>query len=780
MGINKELEISLNKAFHFAHENQHKYVTLEHLLYALLDNIEVRVLLNQMTIDVVRLRGILRQHVNKFNRPQENEDYVLLPSPAFDRVIKRAVAQSQHIASGNKIVDVGGIDVLAALFSEKDSASVVILSEQGVNFDKVREFYMNNAEIIKHSAMKKNKAQQAPQDKQIKEEEEEAPSFLSQFTVDLVEKAAQGKIDPVIGREEEILRMAQILGRRKKNNPILVGEPGVGKTAVVEGLALAIHHKKVPEKLKSKTIYALDMMSLIAGTKYRGDFEKRLQGLINEIKELESSILFIDEVHSLIGAGATSGNSVDAANLLKPILNSGEVQCIGSTTYKEYRTVFEKESALSRRFQKIDILEPSKDDCVEILKVLRKNYEKFHNVKYTDDAINSSIDLTVRYIPDRFLPDKAIDIIDEVGALQGILPKEKRKKNIGAKQIAEVISKAANIPITTISKNDVKKIIDLEKGLKKVIFGQDEAIKQLSYAMKIAYSGLNQESRPIASFLFFGPTGVGKTELTKQLADLAGIKMLRFDMSEYMEKHAVSRLIGAPPGYVGFEQQSILGDSVMKHPYSLLLFDEIEKAHPDVYNIFLQMLDYGTVTDNNGSKINFKNTVIIFTTNAGAEQTSKENMGFIKQDNSSDMMKIIEQQFRPELRNRLDAIIQFKSLGNNEIGNIVDKQLDLLQLQLDPKNIQLKVSQKARDWLILNGFDDKMGARPMNRLISNQIRQPLSEIILGSNFKTKTSVNVDISDDDNLKLLVDEPSKKSSFIKQVKEKLNMKNKVSIK
>jgi ATP-dependent Clp protease ATP-binding subunit ClpA len=648
-----------------------------------------------------------------------------------------------HVQSTGKR-EVGAANVLVAIFGEQDSQAVYFLNEQNVT-------RLDVVNYISHGLTKMSGEDELDGISISSDEEVEADTTtktpLENFATNLNQLALLGKIDPLIGRGHELERVIQVLCRRRKNNPLLVGEAGVGKTAIAEGLAKKIVDGEVPEVLKKTNIYALDMGALLAGTKYRGDFEKRLKGIIAQLKKESSAILFIDEIHTIIGAGSASGGVMDASNLIKPVLSTGDLRCIGSTTYNEYRGIFEKDRALARRFQKIDITEPSIEEAVQILQGLKGRYEDHHKVKYTRESLRVAVELSARYINDRHLPDKAIDVIDEAGANQRLQPTSKRKKTIGVKQVEDIIAKIARIPAKSVSSSDKDKLRTLERDLKMVVYGQDEAIDVLASAIKMARSGIGDSNKPIGSFLFAGPTGVGKTEVTRQLAHILGIELIRFDMSEYMERHTVSRLIGAPPGYVGFDQGGLLTEEITKHPHAVLLLDEIEKAHPDVYNLLLQIMDHGTLTDNNGRKADFRNVIIVMTTNAGAEQMSRPSIGFTQQDHSSDGMEVIKRIFTPEFRNRLDAIIQFKALEPSIISHVVDKFVIELEAQLQEKNVALEVEESARRWLAVHGFDPKMGARPMARTIQENIKKPLAEELLFGKLIKGGSIRIDVKDD---------------------------------
>ena len=721
--LSQELEFSLNAAFQEAREKRHEYITVEHLLVALLDNPSAARVIRACggSVDDLRrnLANFLRESVPSLPPNSETDTQ---PTLGFQRVIQRAVLHVQGV--GKK--EVTGANVLVAIFGEKDSHAVYFLHKQNISrFDVVN--------FISHG-ISKVPGENQPELPAPEESEEGAAaperSPLDIFTVNLNERARAGKIDPLIGRDNEVERTIQILCRRRKNNPLYVGEAGVGKTAIAEGLAKKIVENEVPEILSRSTIYALDMGALLAGTKYRGDFEKRLKAVLHHLKKQENAILFIDEIHTIIGAGAASGGAMDASNLLKPALSSGELKCIGSTTYQEYRGIFEKDRALSRRFQKIDVAEPTVEETVQILKGLKSRFEEHHGVKYTSPALHAAAELSARYINDRFLPDKAIDVIDEAGASVHLLPPSKRKKTIGLTEIEEIVAKIARIPPKSVSSSDMKALRTLERDLKLVVFGQDAAIDALTTSIKMSRSGLGSPDKPIGSYLFSGPTGVGKTEVTRQLAKVLGLELIRFDMSEYMERHTVSRLIGAPPGYVGFDQGGLMTDAVNKHPHAVLLLDEIEKAHPDVYNLLLQVMDHGTLTDNNGRKADFRNIIIVMTTNAGAEQMSRESMGFAKQTHVGDDVEAVKRMFSPEFRNRLDAVIPFKSLDETTIVHVVDKFILELEAQLEDRKVSIELDDAARRWLAKHGYEPAMGARPMARLIREKIKKPLADELL--------------------------------------------------
>ena len=721
--LSPELEVSLNTAFQSAREKRHEYITVEHLLTALLDNPTAARVLRACGGDVDELRRNLNEFLEE-NVPTlpPGSEIDTHPTLGFQRVIQRAVLHVQ--GAGKK--EVTGANVLVAILAEKESHAVYFLYKQNITrFDVVN--------YISHGI---SKVPQEGQDELPSSEEPDdgtpAPerSPLDVFAVNLNEQAQQGKIDPLIGRDEEVGRTIQILCRRRKNNPLYVGEAGVGKTAIAEGLAKKIVDAEVPEVLASSTIFALDMGALLAGTKYRGDFEKRLKAVLQQLKKQKNAILFIDEIHTVIGAGAASGGAMDASNLLKPVLQSGDVKCIGSTTYQEYRNVFEKDRALARRFQKIDVTEPSMDEAVQILRGLKSRYEDHHQVKYTNQSLRSAVELSHRYINDRHLPDKAIDVIDEAGASLHLLPPKKRKKTIGVHDIETIVAKMARIPPKSVSRTDRDALRTLERDLKMVVFGQDEAIDALATSIKLARSGLAHPEKPVGCYLFSGPTGVGKTEVARQLAAVMGVELIRFDMSEYMERHTVSRLIGAPPGYVGFDQGGLLTDAVNKHPHAVLLLDEIEKAHADVFNLLLQVMDHGTLTDNNGRKSDFRNVSLVMTTNAGADKLGRASMGFTHQDHSGDELQDIKRMFNPEFRNRLDAIIHFKTLDDDTIGHVVDKFILELEAQLADKNVTIDLDNAARKWIAKHGHDPTMGARPMARLIQEKVKKPLADELL--------------------------------------------------
>tara|TARA_R110001583_G_scaffold107837_3_gene256536 strand:- start:5024 stop:7270 length:2247 start_codon:yes stop_codon:yes gene_type:complete len=735
--LSKELEQTLSHAFSYARKRSHEFLTVEHMLLALLENGQALAVLTACNVNIANLRQDLTDFLAD-NVPTLSEEAVreTQPTLAFQRVLQRAVMHVQ--SSGGK--EVTGANVLVSIFSEQQSQAVFLLLKQDVT-------RLDVVNVISHS--------QADEESDLDSVEikdsastEEGKSPLSLYATNLNTLAEQGKIDPLIGRAHEIERTLQILCRRRKNNPLFVGEAGVGKTALAEGLARRIVMGDVPEVLENSTIYSLDMGALVAGTKYRGDFEKRLKALLREINTQADAILFIDEIHTLIGAGSAGNSAMDAANLLKPLLASGDLKCIGSTTYQEYRGIFEHDRALARRFQKIDVPEPSVAETVLILKGLKPGLEKHHDVRYSNAALEQAAELASRHINDRFLPDKAIDVLDEVGAAQRILPKSKRKKMIGVADVQNIVAKIARIPAKTVNNTDKDNLRNLDKNLKHVIFGQDEAIATLASAIKMARSGLGHPERPTGAFLFAGPTGVGKTEVTRQLAHSLGIELIRFDMSEYMESHTVSRLIGAPPGYVGYDQGGLLTEAVTKQPHAVLLLDEIEKAHPDVFNLLLQVMDHGTLTDNNGRKADFRNIVLVMTSNAGAQEMGRASMGFAHQEHQSDGMEVIKRAFSPEFRNRLDGIIQFKPLNKDAILRVADKVILELEMILQEKNVTLEIDNDARQWLADHGYDVAMGARPMGRLVQEKIKRPLADELLFGQLSDGGHVKVVLRDDE--------------------------------
>jgi len=740
--LSKELEVTLNMAFKDAREQRHEFMTVEHLLLALLDNPTAAKVLRACGADINELRKQLKDFI-KDNAPllPEDEDRDTQPTLGFQRVLQRAVFHVQ--SSGKK--EVNGANVLVAIFGERESHAVYLLNRQNVaRLDVVNCISHGVSKVDEEESQEEN----ASSGEEDGEQAENGNNALTAFTTNLNEQAAAGKIDPLIGRQDELERTVQILCRRRKNNPLFVGEAGVGKTAIAEGLAKKIVDGEVPEVIEEATIYALDLGALLAGTKYRGDFEKRLKNVLAQLKKEPGAILFIDEIHTIIGAGAASGGVMDASNLIKPMLASGELKCIGSTTYQEYRGIFEKDRALARRFQKIDVGEPSDDEAVKILQGLKSRFEDHHDVRYTSQALRSAVELTTRYINDRHQPDKAIDIIDEAGARQRLLPASKRRKTVGVNDIEEIVAKIARIPPKAVTSSDRDTLKNIERDLKMVVFGQDEAIKTLASAIKMSRSGLGHSEKPTGSFLFAGPTGVGKTEVTRQLARILGIELIRFDMSEYMERHTVSRLIGAPPGYVGYDTGGLLTEAVHKHPHAVLLLDEMEKAHPDVFNILLQVMDHGTLTDTNGRKTDFRNVILVMTTNAGAERMSRASVGFTRQDHSADATAEIKRLFSPEFRNRLDGIIQFNSLAPETITHVVDKFLVELETQLDSKKVTMDVDASARTWLAIHGYDGVMGARPMARLIQEKIKRPLAEELLFGRLVNGGHIVISEVDDD--------------------------------
>jgi ATP-dependent Clp protease ATP-binding subunit ClpA len=747
--IAQELEVSLHMAFVEARQQRHEFITVEHLLLALLDNPSAAEVLRACAAQIDDLRKSLT-HFIKDNTPQVagSDDVDTQPTLGFQRVIQRAIMHVQSTGSGKK--EVMGSNVLVAIFGEKDSHAVYYLHQQGVTRLDVVNFIAHG--IKKNDPPEPTKSNEsASEGEEAATEKNEKSSPLEQYTQNLNQMAKDGKIDPLIGREYEVERVIQILCRRRKNNPLLVGEAGVGKTAIAEGLAWRISQNEVPDVLKDSVVYSLDMGALLAGTKYRGDFEQRLKGVLKALKDRPKAVLFIDEIHTLIGAGAASGGTLDASNLLKPSLSSGQLKCIGATTFTEYRGIFEKDAALSRRFQKIDVTEPTVEETVEILKGLKSRFEAHHSVKYAVAALQAAAELSAKYINDRHLPDKAIDVIDEAGAAQQILPANKRKKTITKTEVEEIVAKIARIPPANVSNDDRGKLKTLDRDLKSVVFGQDKALDVLASAVKMARSGLGKGDKPIGAFLFSGPTGVGKTEAAKQLAYIMGIDLIRFDMSEYMERHAVSRLIGAPPGYVGFDQGGLLTEAVTKKPHSVLLLDEIEKAHPDVFNVLLQVMDHGTLTDNNGRKADFRNVIIIMTTNAGAETMNKATIGFTNPREAGDEMADIKRLFSPEFRNRLDAIVGFKALDENVILRVVDKFLLQLETQLAEKKVEVTFTDKLRKHLGKKGFDPLMGARPMQRLIQDTIRRALADELLFGRLVDGGRLTVEIDDSDTEK-----------------------------
>jgi ATP-dependent Clp protease ATP-binding subunit ClpA len=745
--IAQELEVSLHMAFVEARQARHEFITVEHLLLALLDNPSAAEVLRACAVILDDLRKTLTNFIND-NTPTVpgTSEVDTQPTLGFQRVIQRAIMHVQSASNGKK--EVTGANVLVAIFGEKDSHAVYYLHQQGVTRLDVVNFISHG--VRKDQQSEPQKASEGVEESAAETQQKE--SALDQFTQNLNKLAAEGKIDPLIGREAEVERVIQTLCRRRKNNPLLVGEAGVGKTAIAEGLAWRVTQGDVPEILQNAVVYSLDMGALLAGTKYRGDFEQRLKAVLKQMKNNPNGILFIDEIHTIIGAGSASGGTLDASNLLKPALSSGQLKCIGATTFNEYRGVFEKDHALSRRFQKIDVNEPTVEQTVQILRGLKSRFEEHHGVKYSALALTTAAELAARFINDRHLPDKAIDVIDEAGAAQRILPKSKQKKTIGKPEIEDIISKIARIPPQSVNQDDRTKLQTIDRDLKNVVFGQDPAIEALAAAIKMARAGLGKTDKPIGSFLFSGPTGVGKTEVAKQLAFIMGIELIRFDMSEYMERHAVSRLIGAPPGYVGFDQGGLLTEAITKKPHAVLLLDEIEKAHPDVFNILLQVMDHGTLTDNNGRKADFRNVIIVMTTNAGAESLQKRSMGFTESKQAGDEMADIKRMFTPEFRNRLDSIISFRALDEDIILRVVDKFLMQLEEQLHEKKVEAVFSENLRKFLGKKGFDPLMGARPMSRLIQDMIRKALADELLFGKLVSGGRVNVDLDEEEHIRL----------------------------
>ncbi len=747
--IAQELEVSLHMAFVEARQQRHEFITVEHLLLALLDNPSAAEVLRACSANIDDLRKSLANFI-KDNTPQVagTDEVDTQPTLGFQRVIQRAIMHVQSTGNGKK--EVTGANVLVAIFGEKDSHAVYYLHQQGVTRLDVVNFIAHG--IKKSDPPEPAKAGEGSAESEEREEKSEKASPLEQYTQNLNQMAKDGKIDPLIGRAYEVERVIQILCRRRKNNPLLVGEAGVGKTAIAEGLAWRITQKDVPEILAEAMVYSLDVGALLAGTKYRGDFEQRLKGVLKNLKDKPNAILFIDEIHTIIGAGAASGGTLDASNLLKPALSNGSIKCIGATTFTEYRGIFEKDAALSRRFQKIDVVEPTVQETVDILKGLKSRFEEHHSVKYALGALQAAAELSAKYINDRQLPDKAIDVIDEAGAAQRILPASKRKKTITKAEVEEIVAKIARIPPASVSNDDRSKLKTIERDLKNVVFGQDPALEVLAAAVKMARSGLGREDKPIGCFLFSGPTGVGKTEAAKQLANIMGIDLLRFDMSEYMERHAVSRLIGAPPGYVGFDQGGLLTEAISKKPHCVLLLDEIEKAHPDIFNVLLQVMDHGTLTDNNGRKSDFRNVIIIMTTNAGAETMNKSTIGFTTTRQPGDEMADIKRLFTPEFRNRLDAMVSFKALNEDVILRVVDKFLLQLETQLEQKKVDVTFTDALRKHLAKKGFDPLMGARPMQRLIQDTIRKALADELLFGKLVDGGILKVDIDAEEKVTL----------------------------
>ncbi len=745
--LSHELEVTLNLAFQDAREQRHEFMTVEHLLLALVDNPTSNSALQACGADLDELKRDLTDFLHETTPLlPEGDDREIQPTLGFQRVLQRAVFQVQ--SSGSK--EVTGANVLVAIYSEQESQAVYFLGKQNVARLDVVNYIAHGI-----SKVDEGDTESISGSEDDTEAEASAKSPLENYTTNLNQLAMAGKIDPLIGRKDEIQRTLQVLCRRRKNNPLFVGEAGVGKTALAEGLAKQIVDGEVPEILANGVIYSLDLGALLAGTKYRGDFEKRFKAVLAQLHEEEGAILFIDEIHTIIGAGAASGGAMDASNLIKPVLASGELKCIGSTTYQEYRGIFEKDRALARRFQKIDVPEPSMEETVQILEGLKSRFEEHHEVRFTHQALRTASELATRYINDRHLPDKAIDVIDEAGAIQRLATPSKRKKTVGVKDIEAVVAKMARIPPKQVSSSDKEGLRNLDRDLKLVVYGQNDAVDTLAAAIKMSRAGLGSEDKPIGSFLFAGPTGVGKTEVTRQLAKIMGIELIRFDMSEYMERHTVSRLIGAPPGYVGFDQGGLLTEAVNKHPHSVILLDEIEKAHPDVFNLLLQVMDHGSLTDTNGRKADFRNVILVMTTNAGAESMSRPSIGFTPQDHSTDVLEAIKRTFTPEFRNRLDAVIPFKSLDHVTISHVVDKFLFELEVQLEDKKVELLVDESARQWLAKHGYDEKMGARPMARVIKERIKKPLAEELLFGRLSDGGRVRVS-TDDDGLSFIINE------------------------
>jgi len=739
--LSNELETCINKAYHQARAGRHEFLTVEHLLLAITESSKVREILRACGADPERLAGELTAHIDSSTpRLRKGDEREVQPTLGFQRVLQRALFHVQ--SSGRK--EVGVANVLVAIFGEKQSHAVFLLGKEGVSRLDVVNFISHGLSGGEEKSEKEETAAPATEAR-----DGEGGSALEKYATNLNQQAEAGKIDPLIGRQMEIERTIEILCRRRKNNPLFVGEAGVGKTAIAEGLARRIVEGQVPEVLQGATIWSLDMGSLIAGTKYRGDFEKRLKAVLAELRKQPGAVLFIDEIHTVIGAGAASGGVMDASNLIKPVLSNGELRCIGSTTYQEYRGIFEKDHALARRFQKIDVVEPSVAETFEILKGLRSRFEEHHQVSYTDSALKAAAELADRHINDRHLPDKAIDVVDEAGARQRVKPAAEREKIIDVAQVEEVVARIARIPPKTVSNNDKETLRTLERNLKLTIFGQDKAVETLAAAIKMSRSGLGDERKPVGSFLFAGPTGVGKTEVTRQLALALGIEFIRFDMSEYMERHTVSRLIGAPPGYVGFDQGGLLTEAISKHPHAVLLLDEVEKAHPDVFNLLLQVMDHGTLTDNNGRKADFRKVIIVMTTNAGAADMARASIGFTQQDNTTDGMEAIKKLFSPEFRNRLDAVIQFNGLDETTIQRVVDKLLVELETQLEGKRVSVQLDDAARRWIAKTGYDPKMGARPMARVIQENIKRPLAEELLFGKLTGGGTVRITVKPDDS-------------------------------
>ncbi len=743
--LSKELEFTLNLAFKEAREKRHEFLTVEHLLLALTDNPAAVTVLRACGADLDQLRRELEAFLDETTPLLPlNDSRETQPTLGFQRVLQRAIL---HVQSAGKS-EVTGANVLVAIFSEQESQAVYFLHKQNISRLDVVNYISHGISSV--SGEEQGSSMGSSEEEVVQEAGAKSP--LESFATNLNERAQQGLIDPLIGRRHEIERTIQVLCRRRKNNPLFVGEAGVGKTAIAEGLAKMIVDGEVPEVLKDSKIYSLDLGALVAGTKYRGDFEKRLKSLLQQLKKEKGAILFIDEIHTIIGAGSASGGVMDASNLIKPMLASGELKCIGSTTYQEYRGIFEKDRALARRFQKIDVGEPTVDETIQILKGLKSRFEEHHGVRYTEPALVAAAELSAKHINDRRLPDKAIDVIDEAGARVQLIPKAKRRKTVTVSDVESIVAHIARIPPKRVSAADMRTLEGLERELKQAIFGQDEAIETLAATIKMSRAGLGAQTRPVGCFLFAGPTGVGKTEVTRQLAEVLGIQLIRFDMSEYMERHTVSRLIGAPPGYVGFDQGGLLTEEVIKHPHSVVLLDEIEKAHPDVFNLLLQVMDHGTLTDNNGRHADFRNTIVIMTTNAGAEEISRRSIGFTPQDHSSDGLEAIKRRFSPEFRNRLDAIIQFNPLDTEVVRRVVDKFLGELRQQLKDKRVTMEVEEEAKAWLAERGYDPKMGARPMARVIQEHLKKPLAEMLLFGELVQGGHVRVTVNEEGGLSL----------------------------
>ncbi|MGE4500804.1 MAG: ATP-dependent Clp protease ATP-binding subunit ClpA [Hydrogenovibrio sp.] len=745
--LSKELQLTLSNAFSLANEYEHEYVTLEHLLLELLGLPSVREAVEACGVKPNMIETELEKYLDAEGTGHKVEE--LLPTMAFQRVIERAI----YLVQSNGYAEVTGLHVLASLYSEQDSQAVYILESCGVHRVDILSYISHGVTAQQQEDFLSSSPSEEGVDEAQAAEPENDP--VANFSLNLNVEVQQGRIDPIIGRQWELTRTLEVLSRRRKNNPLLVGEPGVGKTAVAEGLAYKIVQGEVPEQLLDAEVFSLDMGALLAGTRYRGDFEKRFKGLLKALEEKPHAMLFIDEIHTIIGAGAVQGGAMDASNLMKPALSSGKLRCIGATTYEEYRGIFEKDRALARRFQKIDVREPTNQETFDILKGLKSQFESHHNVKYTLPALRTAVDLSARYITDRHLPDKAIDVIDEAGAKQALMPKSKRRKQISVAEIQQIVANIARIPVSQITQKEKDKLSSLESSLQRVVFGQDDAIHKVVASIKLARSGLNEPNRPTASFLFAGPTGVGKTELTQQLAKHLGIELLRYDMSEYMEAHSVSRLIGAPPGYVGFDQGGLLTEAVNKHPHSVVLLDEIEKAHSDVFNLLLQVMDNGTLTDNNGRKADFRNVILIMTSNVGAEAASRASIGFTEQDHTLDFQSELKKVFTPEFRNRLDAVVQFNRLSSEIMGSVVNKFIYALENSLQDKKVSIELTSAARAWLAKEGYDPFMGARPMGRLVQEKIKQPLAEMLLFGDLQDGGRVIIDI-ENDTVQLKADE------------------------